>query len=112
VPVRPPIHRPAGYKEKEKWQRSTKQQGKTTTERGYGAAWRKIRAPIIKRDDGLCQRCLRYGRVTAFFAVDHVIPKSKGGSDYEDNLECICKQCHKIKTDTEDKQLSSTREGG
>lgn len=73
-----------------------------TTQRGYGASWRNLRSVVIHRDRGLCQVCLVVGRVTEFFAVDHKIPKSKGGGDDISNLQCICDPCHKIKTATQD----------
>jgi 5-methylcytosine-specific restriction protein A len=70
-------------------------------ERGYGSAWVKTRAIIIARDMGLCQPCWRKGRPTPFTEVDHIIPKSQGGTDDHDNLECICPDCHSSKTQQE-----------
>ena len=70
-------------------------------ERGYGSAWVKLREVIIARDLGLCQPCKREGRVTPFKAVDHIRPKSQGGTDEPDNLECICRACHDAKTHAE-----------
>ena len=31
------------------------------------------------------------------FEVDHVIPKSKGGSDADENLQLLCGNCNRIK---------------
>lgn len=109
MPISPPIHRPKGYKPKEKWQRSNKNEGKTTTQRGYGAKWRKIRKVVIARDMGLCQRCIRSGTVKAFDAVDHKVPKARGGTDQLDNLECICNPCHTDKTNNEDKGVGGVK---
>jgi 5-methylcytosine-specific restriction enzyme A len=67
-------------------------------ERGYGTAWQKLRVIILKRDSGLCQPCLKIGRVTAAKQVDHIIQKSEGGTDDESNLQSICVACHKTKT--------------
>jgi len=63
----------------------------------YGARWRKIRQAVLVRDDGLCCVCKRKGATE----VDHIIPKSQGGSDDDENLQAICKQCHWIKTKAE-----------
>lgn len=71
---------------------------KTTTQRGYGQSWRKLRKIILERDSYLCQQCKRRGTVRAATEVDHIIPKFKGGDDDHDNLEAICKQCHASKT--------------
>ena len=91
----------SGYCEKHKKKAWIRKEGKTT-ERGYGAAWRKIRKLVIRRDSGLCQPCLKNNRVTEFNAIDHIIPKAKGGTDELSNLQCICNECHKQKTSTQD----------
>lgn len=101
MPIAPPIHRPKGYKPKEKWQRTLRTSGKTTTERGYGWAWQQARERIITRDFGLCQPCKTMGRTTAFKDVDHIISKASGGTDADENLQCICDSCHKAKTQGE-----------
>ncbi|MCC7269314.1 MAG: HNH endonuclease [Rhodocyclaceae bacterium] len=70
----------------------------SASERGYGNAWAKLRSRIMQRDCGLCQPCLKAGRVTPARQVDHVISKAEGGTDDEDNLQAICMACHKAKT--------------
>ncbi|MCW8884153.1 MAG: HNH endonuclease [Motiliproteus sp.] len=75
-----------------------RQEGKTTTQRGYGHAWRKLRKQAMNRDSWLCQACLEMGRVTPATEVDHVIPKADGGTDRLSNLRAICKPCHQDKT--------------
>lgn len=67
-------------------------------QRGYGWEWEKLRARILERDSWLCQACLETDRVTVATQVDHIIPKSQGGSDNEDNLQAICAPCHAEKT--------------
>lgn len=67
-------------------------------DRGYGAEWIRLRNRIMQRDCGLCQPCLREQRITKAVAVDHIVPKSERGSDDDDNLQAICKDCHATKT--------------
>ena len=67
-------------------------------ERGYGTAWDKIRKHILYRDHGLCQPCLKQGKLTQATEVDHIVDKASKGSDDADNLQSICEQCHKEKT--------------
>ena len=74
--------------------------------RGYGSAWTKLREVIIKRDYGLCQQCKREGRLNPYrkgqgFAVDHVVPKSLGGTDEPGNLMLLCQSHHSSKTERE-----------
>jgi 5-methylcytosine-specific restriction endonuclease McrA len=59
--------------------------GKGRIECGYDHRWMKLRLVVLARDQHLCQRCRRAGRVTAAKAVDHIRPKAKGGSDDLDN---------------------------
>ena len=66
--------------------------------RGYGYAWTKARDAALARDQYLCQPCLALGRYTQARAVDHIIPKAKGGDDSPSNLQSICDPCHKAKT--------------
>ncbi len=77
------------------WRR--REQG-TTTQRGYGHAWRKKRNRILWRDKHLCQLCLANYRHTQATDVDHITPKARGGSDDDSNLQSLCTACHKDKT--------------
>lgn len=69
--------------------------------RGYGAAWRPIRARIAKRDRYLCVPCLSRGMAVAMHAVDHKVPRFEGGTDEDSNLWSLCEPCHKAKTQEE-----------
>ena len=70
-------------------------------ERGYGSDWERTRKRILMRDKGLCQPCLRVGRPRPARQVDHIVPKFEGGTDDDDNLQSICKECHDGKTAAE-----------
>lgn len=73
-------------------------------DRGYGYAWEQRRQRILKRDAGLCQACLANGIVNYCAGkkygahVDHIIPRSKGGSEKDSNLQTLCATCHRQKT--------------
>jgi 5-methylcytosine-specific restriction protein A len=75
--------------------------GKSRHKRGYGSSWNKIRKRILSRDGYLCQTCKRQGIVTYAKIVDHIINKASGGTNADDNLEVICDNCHKEKTQRE-----------
>jgi 5-methylcytosine-specific restriction protein A len=80
---------------------------KTAQERGYGKDWLKLRKVILKRDDYLCQACLRQDRLTPLcvkpfdHAVDHITLKARGGTDAPSNLQSLCFDCHEVKSDTD-----------
>lgn len=72
--------------------------GRSRHERGYGNDWEKQRKAALERDTFLCQQCIRLGIVRRATQVDHIIPKSQGGSNSSGNLESICDSCHTSKT--------------
>lgn len=55
---------------------------------------------ILKRDRFLChcEECKRSGRVLPASEVDHIIPKTEGGTNDPANLCAINTDCHKLKT--------------
>jgi 5-methylcytosine-specific restriction endonuclease McrA len=64
---------------------SLKKNGSTTQ-------WRRIRQTVINRD-GCCQKCGTEDRLS----VDHIVPRSLGGTDNLDNLEVLCSSCNSSK---------------
>lgn len=57
--------------------------------------WYDLRLGVLERDGSCayCQSSLTKYTVT----LDHVIPKSAGGSDDLDNLVACCKSCNTLK---------------
>lgn len=59
---------------------------------------KSTRSFVIARDGMICTYC--EGRLTNFdIVLDHVIPRTKGGSDRSDNLVVSCKKCNSKKSD-------------
>ena len=73
----------------------------SSTKRGYGYAWQKLRKyvllhqPVCKGFDG--EHCGRAAQ-----EVDHILPLSEGGTNDLDNLQGLCKSCHSKKTARDD----------
>jgi 5-methylcytosine-specific restriction enzyme A len=65
--------------------------------RGYGAAWERIRAQVL-RDEPWCF-C---GKKST--TVDHIKPKSQGGTDDRWNLRGLCRQHQQSKAGREGAQ--------
>lgn len=65
---------------------------------GYGIAWDRLRLVILRRDNYLCVPCRLAGRITLAQAVDHIVPKARGGTDALENLQSICRPCHDRKS--------------
>lgn len=65
-----------------------------------GRAWRRLRAKMLVRDNYTCQCC---GRVGGRLELDYIVNKAVGGTDDKTNLQILCYQCHKTKTQSESK---------
>ena len=52
------------------------------------------RKNVIKRDSHRCQYC---GRIDGPMTTDHIVPKTREGSDSWENLVCACAECNKKK---------------
>lgn len=68
--------------------------------------WEALRESVLVRDKRLCQPCLRSGRYTEANQVDHIKPRSQGGTNDRSNLEAICSgigtpECHGEKSKRE-----------
>lgn len=58
--------------------------------------WWPLRNEILERDKYTCAYC---GTDDAQWAVDHVIPLSRGGSNERENLVACCQPCNSSKQD-------------
>jgi hypothetical protein len=56
---------------------------------GSTTAWRKIRQRILQRDQNCCYWCGAEANT-----VDHLIERSAGGTDDEQNLVAACAKCN------------------
>jgi HNH endonuclease/AAA domain len=49
----------------------------------------------------LCRHCLAKGITRASEVPDHIVPLSQGGQDVQENIQCLCLECHAEKTAAE-----------
>ena len=63
-----------------------------------GSDWQKTRERILIRDGWQCSACGKYLK-DADATVDHITPRSKGGSDEDWNLISLCRRDNAIKGD-------------
>lgn len=71
-----------------------------TVERLRGSAGMAQRTRIAERDR---YRCVKCGDpwVRGRDHVDHRVPLEQGGTDDDENLQCLCEPCHKKKSKRE-----------
>lgn len=83
------------------------------------SADRRLRAKVYERDGYTCQGCgvmarevpMNYDGRSALYAangdylvVDHIVPRSAGGTNAIDNLQTLCDRCNSVKGSTIDKE--------
>jgi 5-methylcytosine-specific restriction endonuclease McrA len=77
-----------------------------TTSRTGTAAWKKVRAQILRRAqrNGIthCPNCkvlldYKVGRQPHSAEADHIVPHSLGGRDTLDNGTVLCRRCNQSK---------------
>lgn len=102
-PIRPPVHRPVGWRPPEQRRRESDRSREGDRLRGR----RRIeRNRFVLTTNPLCVMCEAKGLTVLATEVDHRVPLFKGGSEDAENLQGLCHACHVEKT-TADK-----REGG
>ncbi|HTN60258.1 MAG TPA: AAA family ATPase [Devosia sp.] len=67
----------------------------TTTERGYGWQWQKLR-PLILADEPLCRFCKAKWLIVAADEIDHIDGDSHNND--RENLRPLCRPCHLERT--------------
>ncbi len=66
----------------------------------------KLRARVLARDHYCCQLGLP-GCTHKAEEVDHIIPVFEHGTDTPDNLQAVCRNCHKQKTQAEARRAAA-----
>lgn len=57
-----------------------------------------VRVKVYNASEGRCCLC---GKFIPYdeFTIDHIIPLAKGGTNHENNLQCCCMECNRMKQD-------------
>ena len=62
--------------------------------------YRKQKHVLFGRQEGRCGGC-KIAFLYPNLTIDHVVPRSKGGTDHLENLQLLCGACNSIKGDRE-----------
>ena len=69
--------------------------------------WKALRRLVLARDGYRCRRCGRAGRLE----VDHVVPPRRGGAVWDPaNLQALCRDDHRRKSDGENRRTPTAAE--
>ncbi len=71
-----------------------------------GKRSRDIKNVLYGKQEGMCGGCGHWYRIKDF-EVDHIIPRSKGGANRDENLQLLCGNCNRIKGDKSQEYLIS-----
>ena len=66
--------------------------------------YRQNKHILFGQQEGLCNGC-KGDFPFRLFEVDHVIPRSRGGTDHLDNLQLLCSHCNRLKGDRDQAYL-------
>lgn len=73
--------------------------------------WKNVRASYGSRHP-ICEQCERNNIIVPRYCVDHIVPRSLGGSAYsEENLQALCRLCHDKKRTQERQQMRQMERG-
>lgn len=72
--------------------------GSTARLRGRAGVKQRLRR---LQAEPICRLCAERDRVTVATVPDHIIPLGDGGTDDDSNIQCLCDDCHLIKTAAE-----------
>ena len=62
--------------------------------------YRKQKHVLFGRQEGKCNGC-KIAFLFPNLTIDHIVPRSRGGTDHLDNLQLLCGACNSIKGDRE-----------
>ena len=66
-----------------------------------------VRYQVLKAAGGKCELC-GVSAKEAVLHVDHIQPRSRGGSNEMSNLQCLCEQCNLGKSNRDDTDFRSS----
>lgn len=66
----------------------------TAAQRGYGWDWKtKVRDPYLVAHPWCVDPYKQHGTQVPAVVVDHILPRTQGGTDEWSNLEGLCRRC-------------------
>ena len=73
------------------------------TGRIRGRELQRLRMQLF-RDEPFCRVCVQAGQRTVATIRDHIIPRTEGGTEDDNNIQPMCESCHQVKIREESKR--------
>jgi len=107
MPIKPPVHRPPGWRSTAERRAEYDRNRQSASERGYGHKWQKASKAYLKAHP-LCEPCEKQGYYHASEVVDHIVPHKGDMKLFWDrtNWQAMAKTCHDRKTALEDSSFA------
>lgn len=95
MPTMPPTHRVAAQGKQSTRYKDEYQRRGTRQAQGYTNAWLRA-AELFKKAHPLCAMCMKKGKYTPVFCVDHIVPHRGDSTLFwdESNWQSLCNPCH------------------
>jgi 5-methylcytosine-specific restriction protein A len=85
------------------WEAHRDQTRGTSTQRGYGTAWRRTAAAAVAEHRAIhgdwCPGWNVPAHEASDLTADHIVSKARGGSDEPSNVQVLCRPCNARKRD-------------
>ena len=96
MPLRPPIHRPVGRRDKRERDRDTDRRRDPVIRALYRSARWLAERRLFLAHHPLCAECQRQGRLTPANTVDHITPHRGDPERFwnRDGWQPLCAPCH------------------
>jgi 5-methylcytosine-specific restriction protein A len=85
------------------WEQRRDRARGTSTQRGYGTAWRRTAAAAVAEHRAIhgdwCPGWNVPAHEASDLTADHIVSKARGGSDEPSNVQVLCRPCNARKRD-------------
>lgn len=91
-----PNRKPIGYQRHKKRQRIERKTTESKQQPPYSVCKKELKDALYESQNGQCNGC-RLHLPVRILTFDHILPRSKGGTNETENLQLLCNACNLMK---------------